>query len=113
MAVSCKVRTEALTGPTGKQYKETPQPVARGVSSCPNAGRPGLGCAPTNRAAPRVDDMVAKRTVPNKSPSRDTRITLRGREITHHRTVARPVRQLRIVQSARRPLSLQRSPSGP
>ena len=53
--------------------------------------------------------MTAKRNVADKLPSLDARITLRGREITHHRTVALPVRQLRIVQSARRPLSVQRS----
>ena len=53
--------------------------------------------------------MTAKRNVADKSPSLDARITLRGSEITHHITVARAVRRLRIVQSARRPLSIQRS----
>ena len=62
---------------------------------------------------PHVDDMAAKRNVADISPSLDARITLRGSEITHHTTVARMVRRLRIVQSARRLLSLQRSPSGP
>jgi hypothetical protein len=54
-------------------------------------------------------DMAAQRNVADKSPSLDARITLRGSEITHHITVARAVRRLRIVQSARRPLSIQRS----
>jgi hypothetical protein len=74
---------------------------------------PGWDAQPTNRAAPHVDDMAAKRNVADKSPSLDARITLCGSEITHDTTVARMVRRLRIVQSARRPLSLQRSPSGP
>ena len=54
--------------------------------------------------------MAPKRNVADKQPSLDARITLRGSEITHDTTVARTVRRLRIVQSARRPLSVQRSP---
>ena len=53
--------------------------------------------------------MAAKRNVADESRGLDARITLRGREITHHRTVARVVRRLRIVPSACRPLSVQRS----
>jgi hypothetical protein len=60
-----------------------------------------------------VEAMTAKRNVADKSPRLDARITLRGSEITHHRTVARAGRRLRIVQSACRPLSVQRSQSGP
>jgi hypothetical protein len=85
------------------------QAPARGVFRVLTLVGPGWDAQSTNRAAPHVDDMAAKRNVADKSPSLDARITLRGREITHHRTVARPVRQLRIVQSARRPLSVQRS----
>jgi hypothetical protein len=57
-----------------------------------------------------VEAMSAKRNVADRSPRLDARITLRGSEITHHRTVARMVRRLRIVQSVSRPLSVQRSP---
>ena len=60
-----------------------------------------------------VEAMASNRNVAGKSPSLDARITLRGRGITHHRTVARAVRQLRIVQSACRPLSVQWSLSVP
>jgi hypothetical protein len=53
--------------------------------------------------------MATERIVADQSPSLDARITLRGRGITHLATVARSGRRLRIVQSASRPLSIQRS----
>ena len=65
------------------------------------------------RVQAHVDEIAPTRDVAYKSPCLDARITLRGSEITHQRTVARAVRRLRIVQSAGRPLSIQRRPSGP
>ena len=59
--------------------------------------------------ASAFEGMAATRNVAEKSLSLDARITLRGSEITRDTTVANAVRRLRIVQSACRPLSVQRS----
>lgn len=107
-----------MTTPPGRcsasfASKETPKPGAGVSLRVLTLVGPGWDAHPPTELRPRVDDMAPKRNVADKSPSLDARITLRGSEITHDATVALMVHRLRIVQSARRPLSLQRSPSGP